>query len=597
MNDETRHILKEQRQFAQSSAEMFAGRHGEELEAYRLVVNQAVGDAADRLRSRVTEISSGNQFAGEIIADAAEYVDWMTWMVWDMPQFAVAVKPDPAVLRSRLASSVLVYFAGRIIDDFLDRHFLYRGRVTLMATLAEKRSDRAEPQALSIIVALLMCFEGIAETGPSQAALVIDSARKLLVGILMERSPRGEWSPEFYERLVELKNVDYWRILYAGLDPDLKSPLYPFLCRYYAFAQVLNDLQDAGRDEAQGRPNISLIIRRAEGRDSYVARHLIELGQLADGLPETERAIARVKLAEAHDEVRRLGMFADPVESQPHPPLVLSWLSEASEFVERIGPDSLEDVACPVCGANESRTIFRKQGFAYERCDGCSHIYVSPRLCTEVRRQLNRTDEASEDAYLETQRIYGEYLCRVLRAETTGSRLLDLGFGSGYLLRMARAYGFQVYGVDAAPAATNLSSMFGRRLAVADLPDDDLPWGSFDIVVMNHVLEHIAEPRELLSKLGDAMTAKGIVYAAAPDSDSWQFRIFGRKWDAVSPLAHVQFFNEASLTRLLAESGFTSVRRVRTPPLKGRHRQRWMTLFRDLGGDEAGEVALLATRT
>jgi hypothetical protein len=83
---------------------------------------------------------------------------------------------------------------------------------------------------------------------------------------------------------------------------------------------------------------------------------------------------------------------------------------------------------------------------------------------------------------------------------------------------------------------------------------------------------------------------------AVPDSESLQFRVFGKKWDAVSPIAHPQFFNQESLSRLLRDTGFEPLLRVHSPKLLGPERKRWMRLFRRLGGDESGELAILARR-
>ncbi len=114
------------------------------------------------------------------------------------------------------------------------------------------------------------------------------------------------------------------------------------------------------------------------------------------------------------------------------------------------------------------------------RCDACQHVFVSPRLRSAIQDRLGEELDADfQDPFLGIQKLGAEYLCRLLRRHARGPRLLDLGFGGGYLLRMARAYAFQVYGIDSSRTAVEqLAPMFGRRLKQQRLGDSELPWGA-----------------------------------------------------------------------------------------------------------------------
>ena len=153
---------------------------------------------------------------------------------------------------------------------------------------------------------------------------VVAAARRTIVGMILEQTDDREWSPAFYERLVRLKNVDYWRILNAALDPDQSSPLYPFLVEYYALAQRLNDVQDHSADEPRGQPNLLTILRRPQAQASraigepsestlalvedVLARDFLRMGALLADLPEDERGVAALKLGESLDEMRQTSL-------------------------------------------------------------------------------------------------------------------------------------------------------------------------------------------------------------------------------------------------------------------------------------------------
>ena len=113
---------------------------------------------------------------------------------------------------------------------------------------------------------------------------------------------------------------------------------------------------------------------------------------------------------------------------------------------------------------------------------------------------------------------------------------------------------------------------------------------------MSHVAEHLADPVAVLQEVRQKLNPGGVLCIAVPDMDSLQLRIFGKNWDVVSPLVHYQYFNEASLSRLLTTCGFENLERIQYPPLPKELTPKWMRLMRRLGGDESGELAMLAQR-
>jgi SAM-dependent methyltransferase len=598
---------------------------------YRDEVTAGLADALARLRDDVRDISGNDGLTETLVAQMTEYVQWMQWALWDLPAFATALEPDRTRFRRSVAACGFVYLSFRIVDDMLDRHYLYRDRrSTLLATFTRSHGQGQVSEGLTVLAAFLLCFQGLDElaaligaTGDLATATLrqaIASARRTILGAILERTDDGEWNRERYERLVQLKNVEYWKVLNAAIDPTGASALQPFLTEYYALAQRLNDVQDYSADEARGQPNLVIILRgeREPGNDAaptleaareIIGHHFLRLGERLAALPDRERSAAALKLGESLDEAYRLGLFASvdapdasassagasaagPAASAS---LRLAWDSTVEEFVERLGPDVLEEVACAVCGSGEARLLFRKLGFAYRRCVSCSHVFVSPRIRAEVQARLAaELDGLFEDPFLDVQRIQAEYLCRVLRRFARGPRLLDVGFGRGYLLHLAHAYGFQPYGADSSPALLDaMRVVFGRRVAPTRVGTGPLPWSGFDVVVMSHVLEHLCDPHDALTRVRDVLNADGLFYVAVPDIGSLQFRVFGKRWDAISPVVHPQYFTETSLRHLLEQSGWEVISRLEHGPEPAVIATPASRLFRALGGSETGELALL----
>jgi 2-polyprenyl-3-methyl-5-hydroxy-6-metoxy-1,4-benzoquinol methylase len=629
--------LSQLRRQCEAAEEALLADHGEKIEAYRHEVSAGVGEALQDFRRTVDELSLANELCLDLADQTCDYVEWLQWTFWDLPYFAVAMRPEPRPFRHAVASCGLVYLSARLLDDLMDRHLYYRGRrPSLLATFSESHGEGRKSEHLTMLAALLLCFQGLRrladrlgqdsqqpardETAAQMLRQVLTASSAAVVGAIMEHSPAETWSKEYYERLIELKNVAYWRCLYAAIDPDFASPLYPFLVDHYTVAQKLNDIQDYAEDEDRGQPNLISILRsRAEGSSASPAAaaprrattlaiervllaDFLRLGSSAEELPPVERQIARLKLGEYLQEASRLGLFEPPRDGTPaaeeptRKPLDLHFDSTLEEFLDRLGPEALEEVDCPVCGDGESRLLLRQRGFCLQRCVGCTHVFVSPRLSPEIPARLaEELDAVDEIAFPSDQSVIIGYLCQRLRNRGAGQRLLDIGFGNGRLLETARAYGFEAYGIESSRARCQaLEPLLGERVQRAWLGDSELPWGSFDVVVMSHVVEHLPDPATALRRVRDAMNDEGLVYVAVPDIESLQFRVLGRRWVAINAVAHFQYFNEESLTRLLDDAGFEILTRLQPAASRQPRTARWATLLRRLGDTDAGELAVLA---
>jgi|GEM_PF-1104652 2-polyprenyl-3-methyl-5-hydroxy-6-metoxy-1,4-benzoquinol methylase len=621
------HLLREN---LEKAASIFTSQYASDIEIYRQQISLGLDTALEQMQTMIQETSGGNLACARLLEQVREYVSWMQWSLWDLPYFAIALRPSLDSFRQAVTACGLVYISIRIFDDAIDQHFTYKTRhSTLLATTSQTFPQSRDAQGLTILAGLLLCFEGLrklVDSDPNMQTAItrglVPSIQRAVIGAIMEYSDSSEWTSDYYERLVRLKNVDYWHALYAALDPEHASPLYPFLEVYYNLAQNLNDVQDIEEDQRLGQPNLlSLYLPKGSNGqgdcppfgdlrssvapievESLLADKFLTLAEVAAALPLPEEAIAQFKLFEALQDAYRLGLFAaqpvqkSPEENTPHR-LNLGWYADVESVIEQASTSALEQTACPVCNSDNGRTLFQKQGFSYHRCLNCSHIYVNPRITAAVQAEMLRVagDELADDEYLDVQRIYAEAISHRLLLQTPGPRLLDIGFGKGYLLSMAQAYGFEVYGLDSAKAHVELLyAQFGNHVVQCIIGREAIPWKDFDVVVMSHVLEHLHDPELVLKEVKDILNPGGLLYVAVPDMDSLAFQIFGKNWEVINPLVHLQYFNQVSLSRLFEKCGFTNFERIQHPHMPEELSPRWMRLYRSLGGSEINELAILA---
>jgi 2-polyprenyl-3-methyl-5-hydroxy-6-metoxy-1,4-benzoquinol methylase len=612
-----------------TAQEEFQARYASEVEQYRQTVSNGVKGFRQDLEGEVRQISGDNATCNEIARKTTEYLDWLQWSFWDLPYYALALGLSHERLELAIRTCGMAYLSARIIDDAVDRHFSYKGRhATLLSIFEQARLSHQKAEGLTILGGLLVCFSGLVQLADRQdemsrkmLARSIECLRHTIIGAMMEMSPRESWDSTYYERMVELKNVEFWSALYAGVDSDHASPLYPFMKQYYALAQKLNDVADFFDDNQRAQPNLLALHiphngnregawngQRAgpvpESAEQVLARDFLSLADMAYCLPSKERLVALLKLGEYLDESFRLGLFSDSnrkqlVNSVPKRRLGLEWYSTFEDVVQAVGADAVVEVDCAICKSSRRKRLFEKQGFHFHRCLECRHIYVSPRIRGELAWQMGQELDGgmTDSVILEAQKFYSASICRLLRARAPGPRLLDIGFGRGYVLQLAKSYGFEVYGLETSPShVERLRPQFGDRLHLVTPGAAELPWTSFDVVVISHVIEHLEQPDKFLGEVFGIMNPEGVLYVAVPDMNSVQFQLFGKKWEVISPLAHFQYFEESGLRCLLKNCLFADAERVEHLAIREEIVPRWIRLLRRLGATDAGELAMVCRR-
>lgn len=144
----------------------------------------------------------------------------------------------------------------------------------------------------------------------------------------------------------------------------------------------------------------------------------------------------------------------------------------------------------------------------------------------------------------------------------SGLSLLDVGCGWAQCLEYFSTKGMECYGFDPAPEAVAYGVSKGLNLKHAGLEKMDVFEGlRFDVVMLNNVLEHLADPVNVVTEIRqNVLKPGGLIIIDVPNEFN-TFQIAGRDvhgltdwW--VAPPAHLNYFSRQTLQNLLQGCGY-----------------------------------------
>jgi SAM-dependent methyltransferase len=217
------------------------------------------------------------------------------------------------------------------------------------------------------------------------------------------------------------------------------------------------------------------------------------------------------------------------------------------------------EVACPLCGSSLAAPLFTKRRTDYWACAGCTFRFSTP----AVNPNLTTALEGYEAAYLQylapdagdAANFEALYRWMAEFASLERTRLLDVGAGSGKLVRFLRGRGIDARGIEPSRALFDRFLAADAAFTCATLDEFHASGPhTFDVVTAFDVIEHVPDPAEFLRAVSALLEPGGIVLISTPDVESLTAKVFGRRWHFYYPY-HLSYLGPRTIARAAAPHG------------------------------------------
>ncbi|CAN5912770.1 methyltransferase domain-containing protein [soil metagenome] len=232
----------------------------------------------------------------------------------------------------------------------------------------------------------------------------------------------------------------------------------------------------------------------------------------------------------------------------------------------------VEVESCPVCKEINHRPYLTckdytvsKASFAIVACKNCSFAFTSPRPAVNDLGWYYESDEYI--SHSNTSKGLISRLYQMVRKHTLRKKLglinhegkkgvlLDIGCGTGEFMSTMKKDNWKTIGIEPSSSARK-QGIENYKLDVRDENElENLLPGSFDVITMWHVMEHVPDLNERVQTLRKLLKHDGVIFVAVPNRNSYDAAYYKENWAAYDVPRHLWHFRAQDMRTLMSNGG------------------------------------------
>ncbi len=219
---------------------------------------------------------------------------------------------------------------------------------------------------------------------------------------------------------------------------------------------------------------------------------------------------------------------------------------------------------CIICNNNK---FFKKKFKILTQCNKCKHIFADLDLDYNDLKKIYSKDYFFGEEYIDYLKDKKQIeknskdrlkVIKKFFSNTNQLNLLEIGCAFGFFLNTVKSNFNKVFGID-----INLDGIdyaknnFKLDARCSDLLDMDTKVvQNIDIFCMFDVIEHLVDPKKIISFIGNNTKKNSYLFITTGDINSLNAKINGKNWRLIHPPSHIHYFNKKTITLLLENNGF-----------------------------------------
>lgn len=225
------------------------------------------------------------------------------------------------------------------------------------------------------------------------------------------------------------------------------------------------------------------------------------------------------------------------------------------------------------CGMGDFEVIAQKDRYGLPVdtviCRNCGLIMTNPCLDDASNNSfydgeyhfIYRAETNPSEERFEERKNYAEVIIKFIQKHTgiVSGSVLEIGCADGGNIAAFNEAGYTGTGIDLSHSYVEYGKRKGLDLYCSDATSFAQSGKQFDVIVLNHVLEHFTDLERELSTISCLMKDSGYLFVAVPGVKYMTFGAYDRDFLKMLQNAHIFNFTKDTLCQTMKKYGFDSV--------------------------------------
>jgi 2-polyprenyl-3-methyl-5-hydroxy-6-metoxy-1,4-benzoquinol methylase len=236
----------------------------------------------------------------------------------------------------------------------------------------------------------------------------------------------------------------------------------------------------------------------------------------------------------------------------------------------------IELTKCPSCDSSNIKPYIScvdytmsEEKFTIVSCETCDFKFTSPRPEDEKLGDYYKSDNYISHTnnkiglfnklYHFARKISINIKLRLIKAEASGKKILDIGSGTGEFLKASESLGYTGIGIEPSKIARKKARKNYNLNISKNTSLNQFKTSEFDVITMWHVLEHVTDLNNTIKGLHKIIKKDGKLIIGVPNHNSYDAKFYGKYWAAWDVPIHLWHFTKKSMEEIMKKHDFKLV--------------------------------------